>query len=108
MPVKRRNPKDRRFVVSPETLALWRTVKARLAEHGQSDEEYSEASTKLCLAVGLSPWDFLPQFVRSGEPPAWVRGQPDKEDSWRRAWAMRQAFEKAARQAEAAEAAAKA
>src|SRR5262245_30471281 len=67
MPVKRRNPKARRFVVTPETLALWRICEELLADgSGQSDgenrEEYLDLSSKFSLALGLTPWDHSPFF----------------------------------------------
>src|SRR5262245_33884703 len=109
MPVKRRHAKERKFTVTPETLAIWRICSELLADGsgeagGENREEYLALMSKFDMALHLTPWDHHPTFVDGPIAPAWASPLHGVE-SWARAWEMRQAFEKATREAEAFEAA---
>jgi hypothetical protein len=111
MPRKRRNVKQRLFAVTPETLAIWRICEELLADGGgeaggENREEYLELSSKFRLALNVKPWDHDPFDVHEEAAPPYVSHERGDE-SWARAWAMREAFEEAAKQAERAEAAAR-
>ncbi len=92
--------RDARARITPELVALWLKLKA-IREAGEHEElepdgrrvEYLDALHALDRALGIKPWQESPVDVDGPEPPAHMRQH--QQDSWRRAWELRQALEAA-------------
>lgn len=96
MPVKRRLGKARPYQITPETVELWRKLQA-IERSGDADEwepmgrkrEYLDLSVSLDQALGVKLWEDGPAHVYRAEPPEWMGKEPDKVESWQRAWELR-------------------